>query len=148
MRHRQAGRKLNRTSSHRKALLRTLVTELLDKESIVTTVPKAKELRPIAEKMVTLGKRESLHARRQALAVIRRKDVVHKLFDSLAPRFAQRPGGYTRIVRLGPRKGDAAEMALIELIGSEYTPPVVEEPKKKSRKKRQTPPEAEEPAGE
>lgn len=136
MRHRQSGRKLNRTSSHRKALLRTLVTELLDKEKLVTTVPKAKELRPVAERMITLGKRETLHARRQALAVIRRREVVHKLFDSLAARFAERNGGYTRIVRLGPRKGDAAELALIELLGSEYTPPAPEEKKKKSRKAR------------
>lgn len=142
MRHRRAGRKLNRTASHRKALLRTLVTEFLDKESMVTTLPKAKELRPAAEKMITLGKRESLHARRQALAVIRRKEVVHKLFDSLAPRFAQREGGYTRIIRLGLRKGDGAQMALIELLGSEYTPPVEEE--KKSRKSRKA---ASEPEG-
>ncbi len=133
MRHRRSGRKLGRTSSHRKAMLRTMVTEFLDKEHIVTTVPKAKELRPFAEKMITLGKRETLHARRQALAVIRSRDVVHKLFDNLAPRYADRNGGYTRIVRLGPRKGDAAEMALIELLGSEYSPPV-EESKSKSEK--------------
>ena len=119
MRHRKAGRKLNRTSSHRKAMLRNMVTEFLDKERIVTTVPKAKELRPYAEKMITLGKRENLHARRRALSVIRRKSVVHKLFDSLAPRYADRNGGYTRIIRLGSRKGDAAEMAVIELVGSE-----------------------------
>lgn len=133
MRHRKAGRKLNRTSSHRVAMLRNMVTEFLDKERIVTTVPKAKELRPYAEKIITLGKRESLHARRQALAVIRRKSVVHKLFDSLAPRFADREGGYTRIVRLGNRKGDAAEMALIELIGSELEP---EPEKKRGRSKK------------
>ncbi len=119
MRHRKAGRKLNRTSSHRKAMLRNMVTEFLEKERIVTTVPKAKELRPYAEKLITLGKRENLHARRRALSVIRRKSVVHKLFDSLAPRYADRDGGYTRIVRLGTRKGDAAEMAVIELVGSE-----------------------------
>lgn len=119
MRHRRAGRKLNRTTSHRKAMLRNMVTEFLDKERIVTTVPKAKELRPFAERMITLGKRESLHARRQALAVIRRKEVVHKLFDSLAPRFADRNGGYTRIIRVGQRKGDSAEMAIIEFLGSE-----------------------------
>ena len=132
MRHRWAGRKLGRTTSHRKALLRNLVTELLDKEKIVTTVPKAKELRPFAEKMITLGKRDSLHARRQALAVIRRKSVVYKLFDSLAPRFSDRNGGYTRIIRLGLRKGDSAEMALIELIGSEFESPV--ESKKEAKK--------------
>ncbi len=142
MRHRRAGRKLNRTASHRKALLRTLVTEFLDKESMVTTLPKAKELRPAAEKMITLGKRESLHARRQALAVIRRKEVVHKLFDSLAPRFAQREGGYTRIIRLGLRKGDGAQMALIELLGSEYSPPTEEEKKPKKSKKSASEPEA------
>ncbi len=132
MRHRWAGRKLGRTTSHRKALLRNLVTEFLDKEKIVTTVPKAKELRPFAEKMITLGKRDSLHARRQALAVIRRKSVVYKLFDSLAPRFSDRNGGYTRIIRLGLRKGDSAEMALIELIGSEFESPV--ESKKEAKK--------------
>ncbi len=117
MRHRKSNRKLGRTTSHRKAMLRNMVTDLLDHEKVVTTVPKAKELRPFAEKMITLGKRETLHARRQALSVIRRKSVVHKLFDSLASRYAERAGGYTRIIRLGPRKGDSAEMALIELVG-------------------------------
>ena len=134
MRHRRAHRKLGRTSSHRKALLRTMVTDFLDKERIVTTVPKAKELRPFAEKMITLGKRESLHARRQALSVIRRKSVVHKLFDSLAPRFADRNGGYTRIIRLGPRKGDSAEMALIELVGSELDAEAAKKEAKPARK--------------
>ncbi len=134
MRHRRAHRKLGRTSSHRKALLRTMVTDFLDKERIVTTVPKAKELRPFAEKMITLGKRESLHARRQALSVIRRKSVVHKLFDSLAPRFADRQGGYTRIIRLGHRKGDAAEMALIELVGSELDPEAAKKEAKPAKK--------------
>ena len=148
MRHRIAHRKLGRTSSHRKALLRNMVTEFLDKERMVTTLPKAKELRPFAEKMITLGKRESLHARRQALAVIRRKSVVHKLFDSLAPRFASRNGGYTRIVRLGHRKGDAAEMALIELIGSELEPEDTAKQAAKSEKKTakaKPPQEAEQP---
>ncbi len=116
MRHRKAGRKLNRTSSHRRAMFRNMVTELLDHEQIITTVAKAKELRPFAEKMITLGKRETLHARRKALAVIRRKEVVSKLFDTLATRYAKRPGGYTRIIRLGNRKGDAAPLALIELV--------------------------------
>lgn len=120
MRHRRAHRKLGRTTSHRIALLRNLVTEFFDKEKVITTVPKAKELRPFAEKLITLGKRDSLHARRQAVAVIRTRPVVQKLFETLAPRFADRNGGYTRIVRLGPRPGDNAEMALIELIGSEY----------------------------
>ena len=132
MRHRWSGRKLGRTSSHRMAMLRNMVTEFLDKEKIVTTVPKAKELRPFAEKMITLGKRETLHARRQALAVIRSKDVVYKLFDSLAPRYADRDGGYTRIIRLGFRKGDSAEMAILELVGSGED--VKDKPAKKSRK--------------
>ena len=119
MRHRKAGRKLNRTSSHRRAMLRNMVTQLLDHEQMITTVAKAKELRPFAEKMITLGKRETLHARRQALAVIRRKAVVAKLFDTLAARYSKRPGGYTRIIRLGNRKGDAAPLALIELVDSD-----------------------------
>ena len=119
MRHRWSGRKLGRDSAHRKALLRNMVTEFLDKERIITTVPKAKELRPFAEKMISLGKRESLHARRRALRIVRRKSVVQKLFDTLAPRYADRHGGYTRIVRLGFRKGDSAEMAIIELVESE-----------------------------
>ncbi|MDA2925531.1 50S ribosomal protein L17, partial [Acidobacteria bacterium AH-259-L09] len=108
MRHRWSGRKLGRTSSHRMAMLRNMVTEFLDKERIITTVPKAKELRPFAEKIITLGKRETLHARRQALALVRKKSVVYKLFDTLAPRYADRNGGYTRIIRLGFRKGDNA----------------------------------------
>ena len=119
MRHRREGRKLGRNASHRKALFRNMVTDFLDKEHLVTTVPKAKELRPVAEKMITLGKKETLHARRRALAFIRRRAVVRKLFDDLAPRFADRNGGYTRIVRLGFRRGDSAELALLELVGSE-----------------------------
>jgi large subunit ribosomal protein L17 len=122
MRHQKAGRKLGRDSSHRKALLRTLATQFFESERIVTTVPKAKELRPYAEKIITLAKRETLHARRQALGVLRKKAVVQKLFDDLAPRFADRNGGYCRIIRLGLRKGDAAEQAIIELLGSEYQP--------------------------
>ena len=137
MRHRWAGRKLGRTSSHRKALLRNMVMQFLDKERLITTVPKAKELRPFAEKMITLGKRETLHARRHALAVIRSKVVVSKLFDTLGPRFADRSGGYTRILRLGPRKGDGAELALIELIGSEYQPPEAPQKAKKAEKKKE-----------
>lgn len=120
MRHRRKGKKLGRTASHRKALMRNLVTELLDKERIVTTISKAKALRPVAEKMITLGKRENLHARRRALGFIRRKEVVYKLFDEIGPRFSERNGGYTRILRLGFRQGDQAEMALLELVGSEF----------------------------
>jgi large subunit ribosomal protein L17 len=116
MRHLKAGRKLNRTSSHRKALFRNMVTSLLDREQVQTTDAKAKELRPYVDRMITLGKRGTLHARRQALAFIRSEDVVKKLFDDVAVRFRERPGGYTRIVKLGVRKGDAAPMSLIELV--------------------------------
>ncbi|MBI4444328.1 MAG: 50S ribosomal protein L17 [Acidobacteria bacterium] len=140
MRHRWGQRKLGRTTSHRLALLRNLVTELLDKESIVTTVPKAKELRPLAEKMITLGKRETLHARRRALATIRKKEVVRKLFETLAPRFSDRNGGYTRIIRLGYRRGDSAEIAMIQLLGSEYQPKTGKKGEKaKQEKKAKTP---------
>ena len=119
MKHRVAGRKLGRTSMHRIALLRNLSTELFRHESIRTTLMKAKELRPFAEKLITLSKRETLHARRLVLRDIHDKEVVSKMFDTISSRFAQRPGGYTRIVKLGPRRGDNAEMALIELIGAE-----------------------------
>ena len=117
MRHRKAGRKLGRSSSHRMAMLRNIVTSLLEMERIVTTVPKAKEVRCVAEKMITLGKRGDLHARRQAMAFIRSKDVVAKLFDRLSNQYTDRQGGYTRIIRTGTRLGDAAPMAIIELVG-------------------------------
>src|SRR3990172_1687224 len=100
MRHRVAGRKLGRKTAHRISMFRNMVTSLLDKERVRTTLPRAKEIRPIAEHMITLGKRETLHARRQALAFIKDPAVVAKLFETLAPRFSQRPGGYTRIIRL------------------------------------------------
>ncbi len=116
MRHRKAGRKLGRTSSHRDAMLRNMVTSLLDQERIVTTVPKAKEARRVAEQMITLGKRGDLHARRQALAYIRSKDIVAKLFDEISSQYAGRQGGYTRIIRTGTRSGDAAPMAILELV--------------------------------
>ena len=116
MNHGRNQRKLSRTSSHRKALLRNMVTSLLEHEAIRTTDAKAKELRGVAEKMITLGKRGTLHARRQALATIRSKEVTAKLFDELAGRYSERAGGYTRIVKLGRRPGDAAPMALIELV--------------------------------
>jgi large subunit ribosomal protein L17 len=119
MKHRVAGRKLGRRSSHRLALLRNLATALFERERIKTTLMKAKELRPFAEKLVTTAKKETLHARRQVLRHIHDRDVVAKLFETLSARFAQRPGGYTRIIKLGPRRGDAAEMAIIELVGSE-----------------------------
>lgn len=120
MRHRVAGKKLGRKTAHRVMMFRNMVTSLLDKERILTTVDRAKAVRPIAERMITLGKRESLHARRQALAFINDPAVVAKLFETLAPRFAQRPGGYTRIVRSGNRVGDGAEKAYIELVGYEF----------------------------
>ncbi len=125
MKHKVAGRKLGRNPSHRKAMLRNIVTSLLEHERIVTTVPKAKEVRRIAEKMITLGKRGDLHARRQALSYIRTKNIVAKLFDELSEQYADRQGGYTRIIRTGTRYGDAAPMAIVELVGYEEA---VEEP--------------------
>lgn len=119
MRHKIAGRKLGRTSSHRKAMFRNMVTSLFEHERIVTTTEKAKELRPIAEKMITLAKKGDLHARRQALSYIRSKDIVEKLFTDIKDSFADRKGGYTRILKTGVRKGDAASMAIIELVGYE-----------------------------
>jgi large subunit ribosomal protein L17 len=116
MRHRKGGRKLNRSSSHRKALMRNMVTSLLDRERIETTDAKAKELRGLADRMITLGKRGDLHARRQALSVIRSKEVTAKLFDELAGRFRDRPGGYTRVIKVGNRVGDAAPVSIIELV--------------------------------
>ncbi|MEE9305197.1 MAG: 50S ribosomal protein L17 [bacterium] len=128
MRHLKAGRKLNRTSAHRKALMRNLATELLMRERIQTTIAKAKELRPVAERLITLGKRGTLHARRQALRVVKTKAAMANLFGPLAERYAERPGGYTRIVRIGPRLGDNAEVAVIELVDSPVTPRVAEQP--------------------
>jgi len=119
MRHRKAHRKLGRTSAHRDAMFRNMVTSLFEHERIVTTTQKAKELRPIAEKMITLGKRGDLHARRQAMSYIRSKAIVAKLFDEISDQFSDRNGGYTRIIKTGTRQGDAAEMAIIELVGYE-----------------------------
>ena len=116
MNHRKTGRKLGRTSAHRKALFRNMVTSLLQHEQIRTTDAKAKELRGVAERMITLGKKGTLHARRQALRTIRSKDVTSKVFDELADRYRERPGGYTRVIKLGQRPGDAAPMAIIELV--------------------------------
>ena len=121
-------------------MFRNMVTDFLDKERIVTTLAKAKELRPFAEKMITLGKRENLHSRRRALSIIRRKSVVHKLFESLAPRYADRDGGYTRILRLGFRKGDDAEIAIIELVDREGETAT---PKKAKKEPAQKEPESE-----
>jgi large subunit ribosomal protein L17 len=119
MRHGVRLKKLGRTSSHRLALLRSLSTSLFRHERIRTTVPKARELRPFAERLITLARRDDLHARRQVIRQIADKDVVKKLFSTLGPRFATRPGGYTRTMKIGPRQGDGAEMAFVELVGSE-----------------------------
>jgi large subunit ribosomal protein L17 len=116
MRHARAGRKLGRDSAHRKALYSNLAGALIEHGRIETTEAKAKAVRPFAEKLITLGKRGDLHARRLALAELRSNDVVHLLFAEVAPRFAERPGGYTRIVKLGPRQGDSAPMAYLELV--------------------------------
>ena len=116
MRHHRAGKKLGRDSSHRKALYANLAGSLIEHGRIKTTQAKAKAVKPYAEKMITLGRRGDLHARRQALAELRSQDVVHVLFAEVAPRFTDRPGGYTRIVKLGPRAGDAAEMVYLELV--------------------------------
>lgn len=117
MRHRKSGRKLGRTTSHREAMFRNMVTSLFEHERIVTTTPKAKEARRLADKMITLAKKGDLHARRQALSFIRSKDVVAKLFDVIQLQFVDRNGGYTRIIQTGVRQGDAAAMAILELVG-------------------------------
>jgi len=119
MRHKVAGFKLKRPVDSRNALLRNLITSVILQERIVTTVPKAKAVRPLVDRMITLAKTDTLHSRRQAAAVLRTPASVKKLFDSLGTRFGQREGGYTRITRLGPRKGDGAELAMLELVGSE-----------------------------
>lgn len=116
MRHNKSGRRLGRTTSHRIAMFRNMVTSLLNHERIVTTDAKAKEIRSVAEKMITLGKRGDLHAQRQAAAYIREKSVVTKLFSTIAPRYKERSGGYTRIIKLGQRLGDAASLSVIELV--------------------------------
>jgi large subunit ribosomal protein L17 len=116
MRHRKARYKLGMNTSHRVAMLRNMVTSLLEHESIVTTDARAKALRTLADKMITLGKRGDLHARRQALSVIRSKDVTQSLFNDIAPRFAERTGGYTRVIKKGFRAGDGASMSIIELV--------------------------------
>jgi len=128
MRHLKSGSKLGRQPAHRRATLRNLVTNLIEKERIHTTLLRAKATRPLAERMITLGKRDSLHARRQAAAFLTTVEATKKLFADLAPRFAERQGGYTRIIRSGWRIGDGAELAIIEFIGSEL--------KKKEKKER------------
>ncbi len=116
MRHRVAGKKLGRNPAHRRALLRNLVTELLQREAVRTTDAKAKELKRWGDRLITLGKEGTLHARRRAAALVQRPSVVRKLFTELAPRYAERPGGYTRVVKLGVRVGDAAAVSLVELV--------------------------------
>jgi large subunit ribosomal protein L17 len=116
MRHHRSGKKLGRDSAHRKALYSNLTGALIEHGRIRTTEAKAKAVRPIAEQMITLGRRGDVHARRQALAYLRSQDVVHKLFSDVGPRFSDRPGGYSRVVKLGPRPGDAAPMAYLELV--------------------------------
>ena len=120
MRHARAGKKLGRDSAHRKALYSNLAGALIEHGRIKTTVTKAKAVKPIAEQMITLGRRGDLHARRQATAFLRSRDIVHKLFAEVGPRFRDRPGGYSRIIRIGPRPGDAAEMVYLELVDEEY----------------------------
>lgn len=119
MRHNSAGRRLGRKTSHREAMFRNMVTSLLNHGKITTTDAKAKEIRVVAERMITLGKRGDLHAMRQAASVIREKSVVSKLFSTIAPQYKDRPGGYTRIIKLGVRQGDAAPVSLIELVQEE-----------------------------
>ena len=122
MRHQRTGKRLGRDSAHRKALYANLAGALIEHGRIRTTVTKAKAVKPLAEQMITLGRRGDLHARRQAVAVLRSKDIVHKLFDEIGPRFADRPGGYSRIVKIGPRAGDAAEMVYLELVDEPHVP--------------------------
>lgn len=119
MRHRNGGFKLGRNTSHRRALLRNLVTSIILNDRVHTTITKAKASKPLVEKMITLGKNGSVHARRQALAYMMTPESVDRLFNTVAPRYGSRPGGYSRIVRTGPRQGDASEMAYIELLGAE-----------------------------
>jgi large subunit ribosomal protein L17 len=134
MRHRVAGYRLKRDVGARKALLRNLATSVIDMERVVTTVPKAKAVKPLVEHLITLAKKDNLHARRQAAAVLMTPKSVKKLFDTLGTRFGQRAGGYTRIVRLGPRKGDGAEQAMIELVGSELVKRAADRAKRKEER--------------
>ncbi len=134
MRHRVGGYKLKRDIGARRALLRNLVTSVIDKERIITTVAKAKAARPLVDKMITLAKQDTLHARRQAAAFLQTQDAVKKLFDTVGSRFGQRNGGYTRITKLGPRRGDGAEQAMLELVGSEIVKRAAERARKREEK--------------
>ncbi len=135
MRHNVSGRKLNRTPAHRKMLYRNLVTSLFKYERIQTTVPKAKEARIVAEKLITLAKRGDLHARRNAARKVMEPAILQKLFEEIGPRYADRPGGYTRIMRLGPRKGDNAELAILELVDNTVRPKHTDTMKRKRARK-------------
>jgi large subunit ribosomal protein L17 len=143
VRHARAGKKLGRDSAHRKALYSNLAGALIEHGRIKTTVTKAKAVKPIAEQMITLGRRGDLHARRQATAFLRSRDIVHKLFAEVGPRFKDRPGGYSRIIRIGPRPGDAAEMVYLELVDEEY---VATQSRSETRSEERTPASAAEAA--
>src|SRR4051812_27683098 len=134
MRHRKAGVKLKRDLSARRALLRGLVTNVIEEERITTTVPKAKAAKPLVEKMITLAKNDTLHARRQAAAFLLKPAAVQKLFEKIGPRFSQRNGGYTRVVKLGWRKGDGADTAKLELVGSELVKRATERAKRREER--------------
>ncbi|MFN7998947.1 MAG: 50S ribosomal protein L17 [Bryobacteraceae bacterium] len=136
MRHRVGGYKLKRDVGSRKSLLRGLVTSVIEQERVITTVPKAKAIKPLVDRMITLGKEDTLHARREAARFLYTPASVKKLFDTLATRFGQRSGGYTRIVRLGPRKGDGAEQAMIELVGSELVKRAADRAKRREERER------------
>ena len=139
MRHAVKGRKLGRTTSHRTAMFRNQLQSLMESERIITTLPKAKELRPIAEKVITRGKHGTVHDRRWALQWLIKRELVKKVFDEIAPRFTERPGGYLRIVKLGPRQGDGAEMAVLELVEREAAAAPAEAPKETKAKKEPKP---------
>ena len=134
MRHKVAGFKLKRPVDSRNSLLRNLISSVIEQERIITTVPKAKAVRPLVDRMITLAKEDTLHSRRQAAAILRTPASVKKLFDTLGTRFGQRSGGYTRITRLGPRKGDGAEVAMIELVGSELVKRAADRAKRKEER--------------
>ena len=134
MRHKKSGYKLKRDAGARNSLLKGLVTSVIEQERIITTIPKAKAAKPLVEKMITLAKRDTLHARRQAAAFLETPAAVKKLFDKLGTRFGQRNGGYTRVVRLGWRKGDGAEQAMLELVGSELVKRAAERAKRREER--------------
>jgi large subunit ribosomal protein L17 len=145
MRHGMVNRKLGRTTSHRLAMFRNQLASLIQNERIITTLPKAKEIKPLIERLITLGRNDSVHNRRNAASQINSDSAVSKLFDTIGPRFSDRPGGYTRIVKLGPRRGDAAEMAILELIGYELPSGEKAAPAKKAKAKEKEAPAEEKP---